>query len=180
MLRLRPYKKCDAGCIVSWIKDEGAFRKWSSDRFKSFPITAADINEKYSDCNGDCPESDNFYPMTAFDESGVVGHLIMRFTDIEKNTLRFGFVIVDDCKRGIGCGKQMLQLALEYAFKILKVKTVTLGVLENNLPAYYCYKSVGFKDVKTDKFEYYEIFGERWKCLELKMDFSDYENIYMR
>ena len=26
-------------------------------------------------------ESDSFFPMTAFDESGIVGHLIMRFTD---------------------------------------------------------------------------------------------------
>ena len=28
MLRLRPYKKCDAKRIVSWIKDEISFRKW--------------------------------------------------------------------------------------------------------------------------------------------------------
>lgn len=180
MLRLRPYKKCDASYIVNWIKDEEAFRKWSSDRYKSFPITESDINEKYSDCNGDCPESDNFYPMTAFDENGVVGHLIMRFTDEEKSTLRFGFVIVDDLKRGLGYGKEMLELSLKFAFEILKAKVVTLGVFENNSPAYFCYKSVGFKDVKTDGFEYYDIFGEKWKCLELKMDFSDYENIYMR
>ena len=57
------------------------------------------MNYKYMDCNGDCAEPDNFYPMTAFDDSGIVGHLIMRFTDVEKSTLRFGFVIVDDAKR---------------------------------------------------------------------------------
>lgn len=54
--------------------------------------------------------------MTAFDETGVVGHLIMRFTDAEKTILRFGFVIVDDMKRGQGLGKEMLLLALKYAF----------------------------------------------------------------
>lgn len=43
-------------------------------------------------------ESDSFFPMTAFDESGIVGHLIMRFTDENKNELRFGFIIVDDKK----------------------------------------------------------------------------------
>ena len=29
-------------------------------------------------------DSDTFFQMTAFDETGVVGHLIMRFTDEEK------------------------------------------------------------------------------------------------
>ena len=170
MLRLRQYKTCDAETIVSWIKDETSLRKWSSDRYESFPITEADMNKKYMDCNGDCSDMDNFYPMTAFDESGVVGHLIMRFTDEEKKILRFGFVIVDDSKRGKGYGKEMLQLSLKYAFEILRVEKVTIGVFENNPSAYFCYKSVGFKDVQSDESEYYSIMGEKWKCLELETE----------
>ena len=71
-LRLRHYKPCDAECIVSWIKDEDALRKWSSDRFGDYPITSEDINNKYIGNNGDCIESDNFYPLTAFDEAFAV------------------------------------------------------------------------------------------------------------
>lgn len=170
MLRLRAYKPCDAKIIVSWIKDEVTFRKWSSDRYESFPITEDDINKKYMECNGDCVEPDNFYPVTAFNESGVVGHLIMRFTDENKAALRFGFVIVDDTKRGMGYGKEMIQLSLKYAFEILKVKKVTIGAFENNPSAYYCYKAVGFKDIKLDEPEYYSIMGEKWKCLELEIE----------
>ena len=169
MLRLRPYKPSDAETILKWIKDEDAFRKWSTDRYPHYPITADDMNHKYMDCNGDCAEPDNFYPMTAFDDSGIVGHLIMRFTDAEKSTLRFGFVIVDDSKRGMGYGKQMLRLALRYAFDILKVQKVTLGVLENNPGAYYCYKAAGFKDVPMDEPAYYHLMGEDVKCLELEI-----------
>ena len=77
MLRLRPYKSCDAEVIVSWIKDEYAFRQWCADRYDHFPITVSDINAQYNSYS----EYDWFYPMTAFDESGVVGHMIMRFTD---------------------------------------------------------------------------------------------------
>ena len=146
-LRLRPYKSSDAKYIVNWIHDEMAFRQWCSDRFEAFPITEDDMNYKYMECNGDCTDTDNFYPMTAFDETGIVGHLIMRFTDEEKQSLRFGFVIVDDTKRGQGYGKEMLILALKYAFEILKVKRVTLGVFENNQSAYFCYKSSGFKEI---------------------------------
>lgn len=175
MLRLRPYKKCDAGIIVTWCKDEVSFRKWTADRYASFPITEADINHKYTDCNGDCLEIENFYPMTAFDASGVVGHLVMRFTDKEKTTLRFGFIIVDDSKRGMGYGKEMLQLAIKYAFEILKVEKVTLGVFENNFPAYLCYKAVGFRDVAMNEKESCEVCGEMWNILELEIRKKDYE-----
>lgn len=164
MLRLRPYKNCDAKYIVKWIKDEFAFRQWCADRYESYPISAEDMNNHYEQF----AESDNFYPMTAFDESGVVGHMIMRFTDEANTTIRFGFLIVDDNKRGMGYGKEMLSLAIKYSFEILKVKKITLGVFDNNKPAYYCYKSVGFIDTTED--EYYNIFGEKWKCKEMEIN----------
>lgn len=41
MLKLRPYKCSDAETIISWCKDESSFRRWTSDRYDHFPITAA-------------------------------------------------------------------------------------------------------------------------------------------
>lgn len=164
MLRLRPYKACDAETIVSWIKDERTFRKWCADRYDRYPITADDMNAHY-DANA---FSDGFFEMTAFDENGIAGHLIMRFTDAEQKILRFGFVIVDDTIRGKGYGKQMLKLAVKYAFEILMVEKITIGVFENNEPAYHCYRSVGFQD--TGRTESYRIMDEEWKCRELEME----------
>lgn len=175
MLKLRPYKNCDAVTIVTWCKDEETFRRWTSDRYDTYPITAEDMNKKYVDCNGDCEEPDNFFPMTAFDENGVVGHLIMRFTNEERSVLRFGFVIVDDAKRGMGYGKEMLRLALKLAFEIFRVEKVTLGVFDNNMPAYHCYKAAGFKDVKLEKEIRCQVCGETWNILELALEREDYE-----
>ncbi len=45
MLGLRPYKSSDAKQILTWCKDEVTFRKWTSDRYPSFPITEADMNK---------------------------------------------------------------------------------------------------------------------------------------
>ena len=87
---LRPYKKSDAKTIISFCEDEMVFRKWTSDRYEHYPITEKDMNEKYFDCNGDCAEEDNFYPMTACDESGIVGHFILRYVNGDKNILRIG------------------------------------------------------------------------------------------
>ena len=166
MLRLRPYKECDAETIASWIKDEYAFRQWSADRYDHYPVTGADINAQYAAF----ADADWFYPMTAFDESGVVGHMIMRFTDPEKKTLRFGFVIVDVDKRGRGLGKEMLSLALKYAFDILKAEKVTLGVFEKNPAARYCYQAAGFREITAEPAEYYHVLGEDWKCLEMEAE----------
>lgn len=47
MLRLRPYKSCDAKYIVSWMKDEISFRKWCADRYEYYPITGEDMNQYY-------------------------------------------------------------------------------------------------------------------------------------
>lgn len=165
MLRLRPYKKCDAKRIVSWIKDEISFRKWCADRYNKYPINENDINSYYSTME----DLDTFFPMTAFDETGIVGHLIMRFIDENKKILRFGFIIVDDKKRGQGYGKEMLQLSIKYAFEILKIQKITLGVFDNNKSAYYCYKAIGLQDVKLEDNEYYHILNEDWKCLELEI-----------
>ena len=155
--------KCDAATVVSWIGDEISFRKWSSVQFDHYPITAEDLIRHY-DAFAD---SDNYHPMIAFDETGIIGHLLMRFTDEGKSVLRFGFIIVDDKKRGMGLGKQMLALTIRYAFEILKAKKITLGVFENNEPAHQCYKAHGFQD--TDIVKTHHILDEEWKCREMEL-----------
>lgn len=161
MLRLRPYKPCDAEHIVRWCKDEYAFRQWSADRHPKFPITAEDMNKFY--------DRSEIWGLTAFDETGIVGHLTMRFPRGSFDEVRFGFVIVDCEKRGMGYGKEMLSLAVKYAFEFVKVKKISLGVFENNTAALKCYKSVGFKVVETDKTESYNCLGETWNCIEMEI-----------
>ncbi|MCR5263611.1 MAG: GNAT family N-acetyltransferase [Clostridiales bacterium] len=163
MLRLRPYKEADAGVIVNWLGDEFGFRQWSADRYDRFPITAADMNAMYERMYREIV----FFPVTAVDGSGIAGHLIMRYTDSEKKTLRLGFVIIDPEKRGRGLGKEMIRLAIDEAFGTLGAEEVTIGVFENNPQAYRCYKAAGFRDAPAGQPEYFHVLGEDWKCLEL-------------
>ena len=165
MLRLRPYQPRDAEAVVSWIGDEAAFRRWSADRFPAYPIGAEDLNRHYEAMAA----SDCFYAFTAFDEAGAAGHLIMRFVDEKKTVLRFGFVIVDPKKRGKGYGREMLGLAARYAFDCLKAEEITLGVFENNAPAYRCYRAAGFRDTPAKAPEWYHIGNEDWKCIEMAL-----------
>ena len=60
-------------------------------------------------------------------------------------------------------------MGITYAFKILKAKKVTLGVFENNAPAYACYKSLGFREVPQEEYHTLNYNGETWKVIELEI-----------
>ena len=158
-LRLRPYNEKDADTILSWCRDESAFYKWSAGVLGDYPIS----REQFGFVN-------NLMAFTAIDDEAVIGFFTMRRPSESFDVLRFGFVIVDPEKRGRGYGKRMLQLGIKYAKEIYGAKKVSLGVFENNEPAYRCYKSVGFKDIVLEETEKYTVLGEEWKCLELEMD----------
>lgn len=174
MIRLRAYKKCDAEKIVSWCNEENVFNLWGGKHFGDFPISADVINHKYFDNNGDCAEEDNFYPMTAFDDTGVVGHFILRYLNGNNKILRLGWVIVDNSKRGQKIGQKMLKLGLKYAFEIMQADTVTIGVFEHNIPAYKCYLSTGFRKSETLEDSYVNINGKDCKVVELEMSKQEY------
>ena len=146
-MRIRPFKKCDADTIISWIKNERIFRYWCADRFESYPITGNDLIAQYEDL----AFNDDIFHFVAYDESGLIGHFNIRYPD--KND------------RGQGLGKKMIRMALDYAVTFMKANKVTIGVFDNNPSALYCYLNAGFKD--TGVTEIYSCLGEDWTCKEL-------------
>ena len=157
-MTLRPFSINDAPTILSWCKDKHAFRLWSADRYKDFPAKPEEMIEQY---NGN-----NMYPLTAVVGKEIIGHILLRFSSEDKSVIRFGFVIVDDSKRGKGYGKQMLRLAIDYAKRELGAQKITLGVFDNNPSAIQCYESVGFVVIGTDG---YQIDGEEWTGKEMEL-----------
>ncbi len=138
------------------------FRYWCADRFDHYPITGADLNDQYENSEG----AGDVYHFTAYDENGIAGHVNIRFPEPGNiDTVRLGYVILDDKRRGQGLGKEMIRLALDYAFGIMKAKRVTIGVFEENKPALNCYLSAGFRDTgEGSEFPYHD---EKWNCKEL-------------
>ncbi len=159
MLRLRPYKIEDADTIITWSKDERVFYQWSAGIMGEYPLT----QEKFRFV-------ESLMAFTAFDENEIVGFFTLRNPGGVIDELRMGWVIVDPSQRGRGKGKEMLELGLRYAFDVYGAKKVSLGVFENNEPAYYCYKAAGFKDVILDEIETYKILDEEWKCAEMAIE----------
>jgi RimJ/RimL family protein N-acetyltransferase len=157
-MTLRPFNINDAETILSWCKDKHAFRLWSADRYKDFPAKPEDMMEQY--------KGNHMFPLTAVVGEEIIGHILLRFPSGDKSVIRFGFVIVDNLKRGMGYGKQMLRLAIDYAQRELGAQKITLGVFCDNLSATECYKSVGFRIIGEDA---YSIDGEDWKGFEMEL-----------
>ena len=159
MMILRTFNINDASTILNWCKDKHAFRLWSADRYKDFPAKPEEMQEQFKGAN--------MYPLTAVVDDLVVGHILLRFPSEDKSIIRFGFVIVDDSKRGMGYGKQMLRLAIDYAKRELGAQKINLGVFCDNNSAVECYKSVGFRITGEDA---YAIDGEEWKEYEMVLE----------
>ncbi len=158
MIRLRPYKESDAPIILSWCKNETDFYKWTAGILGNYPITENEFNGVKA-----------LMPFTAFNDNGIVGFFTLRNPNESTDELRFGFVIVAPEIRNKGYGKAMLQKGLDFVFDIYGAKKASLGVFDNNLSAYYCYKAVGFKDVQLKDEETYRILNDEWMCKELEL-----------
>ncbi len=157
-MKLRPFNLEDAVKILSRCKDKHMFRLRNADRYEDFPAQPEEMMKQY--------KGDNMYPLTAVVGEEIVGHILLRHQLADKSVIRFGFVIVDDSKRGKGYGKQMLCLAIDYAQQELGANRITLGVFCDNKSAVECYKSVGFRISGKDA---YVIDGEEWKGYEMEL-----------
>lgn len=166
MMKLRPFQAADADIVAGWVRDECTQRWWSGGTYPAFPVTGADMLSRYAPEAGEEP----FFPMTAVDESGPVGHLAFRYTDPEHRVVRLFFVIVDADRRGERLGRQLIRLALEHAFLEMGAQRVTLGVFDTNPRAWRCYQSAGFRFVPREERKIMEVLGETWEALDMAVD----------
>ena len=97
----------------------------------------------------------------------LLGHFIIRYPreDVD-STVRFGFVILNPDLRGIGYGKEMLRLGIEYVKDNLSAKRIDLGVFANNDNARFCYESIGFREYSRRKCEM--PIGV-WECIDMEL-----------
>ena len=162
MLKLRPYVPSDADTITTWPDTKFVFKQWSGNRYDHYPISGDDMNAYYG-------QNPYMWPLTAFDEDELVGHLIVHFAPDSTTTVLLGFIIVDSKKRGKGYGTEIVKMAVRYAFEFLGVKKVGLKVFDNNEQARRCYEAAGFRVVPLEEELSYEILGEQWGCLVMEL-----------
>lgn len=163
MIRLRPLKRRDCESIVLWLQEERQFSMWSMGTFH-YPLTIAQLEDYMVQVE----REEDAWSMAALDKEGrLVGHFAVRKANYQENCAYLGFIVVDPEQRGKGFGKEMVTMAVRYAFEVMKVNKVTLNVIEENRAALACYLSIGFQ-VK-ERIEQKNLGGESWTlCRMLK------------
>lgn len=145
-MRLRPYvAETDFEIIREWITDPRAHALWCANRF-AFPLTAENFEEVLR--NNRVRSGDS--PFVALGDDGRPAGFFCYARNPETKEGLLKFVVVDPALRGQGLGKAMLQLAVEYAFRISKDDAVYLRVFTENTPAVKCYEHAGFTEEKTE------------------------------
>lgn len=167
IVRLRPFKRKDARKLLPWLADERVMTMWCSEIFQ-YPLTQEQVLARMEQTE----QADDEWVMAGIDAQGeVIGHFCI-WADFQKNSAHLGLIVVDDTKRGQGLGRQMVEQAVKYAFTILHVSKVTLGVFDCNPQAHACYQKVGFRDdhVEEHALEYH---GEVWNRCCMVMERQD-------
>ena len=139
-MRIRQYiAKKDFDIIKEWVADERTFAMWSANKFsyplekRNFESVLMELSDKFDDC-----------PFVATDDTGRPIGFFCYSINYAANEGMFKFIMLDSSIRGQGFGKEMLDLAVKYAFEITKADTIQLNVFTINKRAQRCYESVGF------------------------------------
>lgn len=145
-MRLRPFiSSKDFDEIKNWIVEERMHAMWSANRIQ-FPMEKDSFEksmQEVAELFGDSP-----FVVTS-DEGELIGFFCYS-VNIENNEGMLKFVMNNPKYRGKGYGREMLRLAVKYAFEITNVQAVHLNVFTENERAKRCYEAVGFTERKTD------------------------------
>lgn len=146
-MRLRPYIACkDYDVIKNWISDERTHAMWCANLIQfpmkknNFEKVIREMAERYGDS-----------PYVATSEEGQLIGFFCYSVNLVTNVGMLKFVMINPDYRGKGYGKEMMQLAVKYAFEITNADAVQLNVFSENITAKKCYEAVGFVERKTDK-----------------------------
>lgn len=74
-----------------------------------------------------------------------IGCTYLRDCDKIHNKAEYGVYIGEECMRGKGYGKEMLNLTVDFAFNVLKLHKVYARALSGNVASINCFLACGFE-----------------------------------
>ena len=146
-MRLRPYiPSLDFDIISKWITEPREHAMWCAGRTE-FPIEREDFTRMLDDIAFRCGDA----PFLATAQDGTPVGFFCYSLNTQTNEGMLKFVMIDPAQRGKGYGKEMLKIAVRYAFEFTGAEKVRLCVLSANTGAKRCYEGVGFKECGKDE-----------------------------
>ncbi len=150
-LYLRPLREEDASSeYLSWLNDL-EIKKY----LESPPITEVGQIRDYIHKQRENPNS-LFVGIFDKQTGQHIGNVKLEPINWEEKVAVFGTLIGNKQYWGRGYGQEATRLMVDYGFRELGLKKITLGVIEYNVRAINCYKKVGFtiKEIKPQALEH--------------------------
>lgn len=138
---LRALEESDLeGSYLSWLNDPEVTRYTTTGLF---PQTKEKLRAFYQKISSD--PTAVYFAIADKKTHAHIGNVKLDKIDWINRRCEFGILIGEKRYWGKGIGKEATRLAVEYAFTKLNLNKVCLSVVETNVAAVKCYRSVGFK-----------------------------------
>lgn len=139
---IRPLQEEDAYTSVKWRNDPEVFKYTGSTYAHEITIESelTWIRKVIADPND--------YRCAIIANGVYVGNIYL--TDINGEAAHYHIFIGNKSFWGKGVAKMASKLIIEYGFKELQLKQITLRVKKANKPAYQLYRALGFKEVESN------------------------------
>lgn len=119
------------------------------------------------------------FAIVSLNENKLIGNCGLNKVDLIRRTATLGIFIGDKNKRGLGIGKEAINLVLDYAFNYLNLNNVMLNVFSFNENAIKCYESVGFKEFGRRR-EAYFLNGKYYDDIHMDILKSEFKGNYIK
>ncbi len=124
-------------------------------------------------------KSSNYpFAIVSLNENKLLGNCGLSNVNFIRRTATLGIFIGNEKERGLGIGKEAINLVLDYAFNYLNLNNVMLNVFSFNEGAIKCYKSVGFKEFGRRR-EAYFLNGKYYDDVHMDILKSEFKGSYI-
>jgi len=153
-------------------EDAGSWATWFNDLEVTIPLgdeayTPSTIEREIEMIDEINRNLDHVFTIVDLETEQAIGRCLLFAVDQINRNGMLGIVIGEKECWGQGYGQEAVGLLLDYAFNLLNLNSIMLGVLDFNERAIYCYEKVGFKQIGRRRQA--RIFGDR-KCDAVLMD----------
>lgn len=178
-----PHFKKLAGdkCYLSpmTIEDAGAQAYWENDLAIAIPLGDEAFNlvswEKMREqVDGALRSQAHMFSIVDLATDMLIGRCMLFAVDHVNRSAMLGMMIGEREFQGQGYGQEATRLLLDYAFNLLNLNSVRLGVFAFNVPALACYRKVGFREVGRHR-EFRIIAGRKYDMVLMDMLAEEFE-----
>jgi len=118
---------------------------------------------------------DHVFTIVDLETDRAIGRCLLFAIDQLNRNGMLGIVIGEKEYWGRGYGREAINLLLDYAFNLLNLNSIMLGVMEFNERAVRCYKKVGFKEIGRRR-QARIIGGRKWDGILMDILAEEFES----